>query len=134
MQVTHALIYASTHGDMYTYAYAIVGAAHITGHERRMLMNVTPDLLPQQHISALSFSLSFSVHVALRQEPVFMPVWLTTLCHVYQIHPITKIQLSGRRGYPHVLFRRVKIDFRLKKILLLRGKANKDRRCVGGWM
>lgn len=46
-----------TSGDMYMYARAIRGAAHIIGHERRMLMNVTPDLLPQQHISAPSFSL-----------------------------------------------------------------------------
>lgn len=40
----------------------LVGTAHIIGHERRMLMNVTPDLLPQQHISALFLSLLLSLY------------------------------------------------------------------------
>jgi len=53
-------------------------------------MNVTPDLLPQQHISALSFCLSLSICVAWEQEPAFMPAWLTTLCHAYHVPPITK--------------------------------------------
>ncbi len=120
---------------MYTYTRVIVGAAHIIGHERRILMNVTPDLLLQQHISAPSFSLSLLLCLCGLETRASLHASLVN--HIVPCLPYTPHHKNPVLGAPRIstcFVQTRKNRFKVKKILLLRGKENKDRRCVGGWM
>ncbi len=92
-------------------------------------MNVTPDLLPQQHISAPSFSLLLCL--------CGLETRASLVNHIRPSLPYTPHHKNLVLGAPRISMCFVptrKNRFKVKKILLLRGIANKDQRCVGGWM